>query len=89
MLLTNNEWTSAGLMNGALGYVVGFVWPQGGDPHATEEHKQAPECVVVEFDDVDLGVEETDEVDEEGNRVCKPRTFFPGLVLGPDKKGKD
>ena len=89
VLLTHNEWTSAGLMNGALGNVVGFVWPKGGDPNSSEEHKQAPECVVVEFDDVDLGVEETDEVDEEGNRVCKPRTFFPGLVLGPDKKGKE
>ena len=32
---------------------------------------------------------EVDEVDKEGNQVCRPRTFFPGLVLGPDKKGKE
>ena len=38
---------------------------------------------------MDLGVEETGEVDEEGKQVCRPRTFFPGLVLGPDTKGKE
>ena len=57
VLLTHNEWVEAGLMNGALGRVRGFVWPEGGDPNSKDEEKQAPLCVVVEFDDVDLGEE--------------------------------
>ena len=32
VLLTRNLWVEAGLVNGALGVVVGFVWPEGGDP---------------------------------------------------------
>ena len=28
VLLTHNEWVEAGLMNGALGWVRGFVWPE-------------------------------------------------------------
>ena len=51
------ELTGAGLMNGAIGTVLGFVWPSGGDPHATSGDKQAPLCVLVEFDDIDLGWE--------------------------------
>ena len=42
VLLTHNEWVEAGLMNGALGYVRGFVWPKGGDPNAIDPEKQAP-----------------------------------------------
>ena len=34
VLLTHNEWVEAGLMNGALGWVRGFVWPEGGDPRS-------------------------------------------------------
>ena len=45
-------------MNGALGHVRGYVWPEGGDPRSTDSKKRAPLCVVVEFDDVDLGVQE-------------------------------
>ena len=66
-------------MNGAAGVVRGFIWPKGGDPNSADEDKQAPLCVVVEFDDVDLGT------DAEG----KPRTFFPDLTMGLDKKGKE
>jgi len=89
VLLMHNEWVEAGLMNGALGYVRGFVWPKGGDPNAADPEKQAPHCVIVEFDDVDLGVEETDEVGEDGRTKVVPRTFFPGMVMGPDKNGKE
>merc|ERR1712078_978064 len=32
VILTSNEWVEARLMNGALGYVRGFMWPPGGDP---------------------------------------------------------
>ena len=32
VILTSNEWVEAGLMNGALGYVRGFMWPEGGEP---------------------------------------------------------
>ena len=34
VLLQRNEWVEAGLMNGAIGTVRGFVWPRGGDPNA-------------------------------------------------------
>ena len=54
VLLNRNLWPEAGLMNGALGYVRGYVWPRGGDPNSTDSRKRAPLCVVVEFDDVDL-----------------------------------
>ena len=32
VLLTANLWTEAGLMNGALGWCRGYIWPEGGDP---------------------------------------------------------
>ena len=79
VILTHNDWVEAGLMNGAAGVVRGFIWPQGGDPNSADEQKQAPLCVVVEFDDVDLGR------DAEG----KPRTFSPDVTLGFDKRGKE
>ena len=62
VLLTQNLWLEAGLMNGALGRVVGFVWPEGGDPNSADSALKSPLCVVVEFDDVELGNE----------------SFFPG-----------
>ena len=68
MLLTQNLWVEAGLMNGALGVLRGYMWPEGGDPHSTDSSKRAPICVFVEFDSVNLGV------DESG----LPRSFFPG-----------
>ncbi len=66
VLLTQNLWVEAGLMNGALGHVVAYMWPEGGDPHSPKSSLRAPLCVFVEFDDVKLGL------DEKGN----PRTFF-------------
>ena len=68
VLLTNNEWPEAGLMNGALGWVRGFMWPQGGDPNSVDPTRRAPICVFVEFDDVTLGRSADGE----------QRTFFPG-----------
>ncbi len=67
VLLTQNLWVEAGLLNGALGVVRGFVWPEGGDPRSKDKSKTMPYCVVVDFDDVTLGV------DERGTR----RSFFP------------
>ena len=59
-------------MNGALGVLKGYMWPQGGDPHAREKEKQSPLCVFVEFDSVNLGVDE---------ETGQPRSFFPGDPL--------
>ena len=103
VLLTRNEWVEAGLMNGAIGTVRGFVWPEGGDPNArtsdgaVDTGKQ-PLCVVVEFDDVNLGEEPVHrsdgvvEVDSEGRPVMRPRTFFPDEAvqarLGVDERGR-
>ena len=55
-------------MNGALGRVVGYMWPEGGDPHSEEPEKRSPICVFVEFDDVRLGADESGVA----------RSFFPG-----------
>ena len=41
-------------MNGALGWVQGYVWPKGGSPDNTDSKLAVPFCIVVEFDDVDL-----------------------------------
>ena len=61
-------------MNGALGYVRGFVWPENADPRPEADSKvRVPLCVVVEFDELNLGV------DADGT----PRSFFPGV---PEKK---
>ena len=85
VLLTQNEWVEAGLMNGAIGDVVGFVWGKGGCPDAKDIQKQAPICVVVLFDDVDLG----------SGADGQPRCFFPELCkslsqggLGKDDSGR-
>ena len=67
VLLTQNLWVEAGLMNGALGVLKGYMWPEGGDPNSGQSEKKRPLCVFVEFDSVNLGV------DADG----KPRTFFP------------
>ena len=57
VLLTQNLWVEAGLMNGALGVFRGYMWPEGGDPHSQEEEKKRPLCVFVEFDSVNFGVD--------------------------------
>ena len=54
-------------MNGALGVLRGYMWPEGGDPNSNDPAKWAPLCVFVEFDSVSLGT------DESG----RPRSFFP------------
>ena len=68
VLLTHNLWVEAGLMNGAMGTVRGFVWPKGGDPASIDSKLRVPHAVIVEFDNVDLGRDRT------GQR----RSFFPG-----------
>ena len=73
VLLTQNLWVEAGLMNGAMGTVKGYVWPVASDaaqrvgPDSKVSELRAPICVLVEFKDVDLR-------DEQGREV----TFFPG-----------
>ena len=79
VLLTQNLWVEAGLMNGALGRVVGYMWPEGGDPASEASELKAPLYVVVEFDDVDLGTEP--DPTRPGQR--RPRSFFPDE---PDKR---
>ena len=94
VLLKSNLWPEAGLMNGALGNVRGFIWPEGGDPHSENRKLQSPVCVVVEFDLVDLGEEvalddRNAPIVEDGRIVYRRRNFFPSLVeaLGVDAKG--
>ena len=47
VLLTQNLWVEAGLINGALGVVKGFMWPQGADPYSErqEERGQAEQTL--------------------------------------------
>ena len=83
VLLTQNLWVEAGLMNGALGTVAGFVWPVGGNPTSSESKKRAPLCVIVKFNDVDLGEEPLLDggfpVVQGGRPVMQRRNFFPEL----------
>jgi hypothetical protein len=79
VLLTHNLWPESGLMNGAFGWLRGFVWVDGGDPHSADTKQQAPICLIIEFDDVDLGVDAT---------TSQPRRFFPDMDLGNDDSGK-
>ena len=67
VLLTDNTWIEAGLMNGALGTLKGYMWPEGGDPNLKDSKLRTPLCCIVEFDDVNL---------KDENGVL--RTFFPG-----------
>ena len=62
-------------MNGALGWVKGFLWPEGGDPGSKESKKRAQVTVFVEFGDVNLGGEFV--ADEAGKKKSRPRSFFP------------
>merc|ERR1711884_534750 len=66
VLLTQNLCVEAGLMNGAMGELKGYMWPEGGDPHSLDPAKRSPLCVFVEFDSVDLGRDE----------AGQPRSFF-------------
>ena len=54
VLLTTNEYVEACLVNGAAGYVRGFMLPRGFDPNSAESTRNAPVAVIVEFDDVNL-----------------------------------
>ena len=54
VLLTTNEWVEAGLVNGAAGYVRGFMLPRGFDPTSAESTRNAPVAVVVGLDEVIL-----------------------------------
>ena len=54
VLLTTNEWVEAGLVNGAAGYVRGFMLPRGFDPNSSLSTLNAPVAVIVEFDEVNL-----------------------------------
>ena len=54
VLLTNNEWVEAGLVNGASGYVRGFMLPPKFDPNSTGTRLSMPLAVAVEFDEVNL-----------------------------------
>ena len=83
VLLTRNLWPEAGLINGALGFVRGYVWPRGGDPNSQDSRKRAPLCVVVEFDDVKLKGETL--YDAEGKPVPNLRSFFPDLGDGYER----
>ena len=54
VLLTSNEWVEAGLVNGASGYVRGFMLPQKFDPNSVDTRLSTPLAIVVEFDEVKL-----------------------------------
>ena len=54
VLHTTNEWVEAGLVNGAAGYVRGFMLPRGFDPNVSLSKLNAPLAVIVEFDEVNL-----------------------------------
>jgi len=86
VLLTQNLWVEAGLMNGALGWVRGFQFPAGYDPRSRDGEKRVPVCVVVEFDNVQLSYDVV--VDESGRASQVPRTFYPDLDLGVDEDGR-
>lgn len=72
VLLTQNLWVEAGLMNGALGHVVGYMWPEGGDPHSEVSEKRSPLCVFVEFDDVRVGEGEFSFFSDDARRKWVP-----------------
>ena len=67
MLLPDNLWVEAGLVNGAMGYLVGFVWPVGGDPSSEQTELRTPLCIIIEFDELDMGIDP---------ETLQPRCFF-------------
>ena len=54
VLLTQNIYVEAGLMNGALGVVKGFVFPKNFDPNSSNSALNKPSCVIVKFDELRL-----------------------------------
>ena len=58
VLLTQNLWVDVGLMNGALGFLRGYMWPEGGNPASRDARRRSPLCLFVEFDSVSLGNDE-------------------------------
>ena len=46
VLLTDNTWIEAGLMNGALGMLKGYMWPEGGDPNSSDSTLRTPFVVL-------------------------------------------
>ena len=66
VLLTQNLWVEAGLMNGALGVVKGFMWSEDADAQSEKIEQRTPLCVFIEFDSVNL-------ISPDGQR----RFFFP------------
>jgi hypothetical protein len=66
VLLTENVQVEAGLMNGAMGTLKGYMWPEGGDPNSLDPKLRSPLCLIVEFDSINL-------TDEHGSH----RSFFP------------
>ena len=65
VLLIENLWIEAGLMNGAMGTCRGYMWSEGGDPNSLDSRLRSPLCMLIEFDDVNVR-------DEHG----RPRSFF-------------
>ena len=47
VLLMQNLWVEAGLMNGALGYVRGWMWPANADPSSSDRTVNKPMIVFV------------------------------------------
>jgi len=70
VLLTQNLWVQAGLMNGALGIVKGFMWPEDADAQSEKIEQRTPLCVFIEFDSVNL-------ISPDGQR----RFFFVLLMI--------
>ena len=54
VLLTQNIYVEAGLMNGALGVVKGFIFPKNFDPNSSNSALNKPSCVIVKFDELRL-----------------------------------
>ena len=59
-------------------YVRLCIWPRGGGPQSPHPKLQLPFCVIVEFEDVNLGEEKY--VDENGKPARRPLSFFPTVI---------
>ena len=63
VLLMTNEWVEAGLVNGAVGTVRGFMFPDSFGPNSEQSRLSTPLCDIVEFDGARLS----------GGQVVLPR----------------